>query len=72
MTIRFLGTPIEQIDQLCKEEPMVKVFINTYAVEYHPDGTAEVVQTGQFGSTIKSSKDLIQFDYEDMKSPTKG
>ena len=68
MTIKFLHTPIEQIDQLCKEEQIVKVTISTYQTElYKKDGTLALVKTAAFGQTIKSSKDLIQFDNEDMK-----
>ena len=67
MTIRFLGTPLSTIDRLCSEEEIVKVSISTYNVEHYPDGSAELVQTGEYGGRIKSSKDLVQFDYCDMK-----
>jgi hypothetical protein len=65
MKIRFLGVPIEQIDQLCNEEEIVKVSISTFKREVfgHPgqeSTTLEEVQTGEWGSTIRSSKDLIQ------------
>ena len=69
--IKFLHTPIEQIDRLCKEEEKVEVIINIYHTEYYRDGTSELSQTGGFGGTIKSSKDLIQFDNEDMKKISK-
>jgi hypothetical protein len=67
MTIKFLHTPLERIDQLCQEEEKVEVMINTYKTEYYNDGTSQEVQTGGFGGTIRSSKDLFQFDDEDMK-----
>jgi hypothetical protein len=71
MKIRFLGTPIEQIDQLIAEEEIVMVSIQTFKMEElgHIDGstTMERVQTGGWGIQIRSSKDLIQFvdDKED-------
>jgi hypothetical protein len=67
MTIKFLHTPLERIDRLCQEEEKVEVMINTYKIEYYSDGTSQEVQTGGFGGTIRSSKDLFQFDDEDMK-----
>jgi hypothetical protein len=67
MTIKFFHTPIEQIDRLCKEEQIVRIMISTYQVEALKDGTIVEIETGGFGGTIKSSKDLIQFDNEDMK-----
>ena len=42
LTIRFLGTPIEQFDKLCKEEEMVRITFSCYKVEeldYLLDGT---------------------------------
>ncbi|MGA7368143.1 MAG: hypothetical protein WBX01_03370 [Nitrososphaeraceae archaeon] len=68
MTIRFLhGTPLDQIDQLCKEEEMVKVSISCYHTEHYSDGTSELVLTSAWSSQIKSSKDLFQFDNKDMQ-----
>jgi hypothetical protein len=73
MTIKFLHTPIERIDQLCKEEEKVEVVINIYRTEHYNDGTpSQLVQKGGYGGTIKSSKDLIQFDDSDMKILSKG
>jgi hypothetical protein len=71
MGIKFLGTPIEQFDQLCREEEVVKVSVSCYHTEKNADGTEELVLSGAWGCQIKSSKDIIQFDYEDMKILTK-
>jgi hypothetical protein len=72
MKIRFLGVPLEHIDQLCNEEEIVKVTVSTFKREVfaHPGGegdTLEEVQTGGWGCSIRSSKDLVQFveDNED-------
>ena len=68
MAIRFLhGTPIEQIDRLCNEEEKVIIEISCYREEHYPDGTSEWVKTGGWGSQIRSSKDLFQYDNEDIK-----
>jgi hypothetical protein len=77
MKIRFLGTPLEHIDQLCNEEEIVKITVSTYKREVfaHPGGegdTLEEVQTGGWGCTIKSSKDLIQFVADDTKEDEYG
>ena len=69
--------PIERIDQLCKEEEKVKITINTYKTNlYYGDKTGlivnrELVQTGGYGTTIESSKDVFQFDNSDMKQLSK-
>jgi aminopeptidase-like protein len=71
--IRFPGVPLEHIDQLCSEEEIVKVSISTFKREImgHYDGsnngktTIEEVQTGGWGCSIRSSKDLIQFVEDD-------
>lgn len=69
MTIKFLHTPIEQIDQLCRDEEKVKVTIAVYNTEHYNDGSgpSALVKTSEWGQTIKSSMDLIQFDDSDMK-----
>jgi hypothetical protein len=77
MKIRFLGVPLEQIDQLCKEEEIVKVSISTYKREIfsHTGGegdTLEEVQTGGWGIQIRSSKDLIQFVGDETKEDEYG
>jgi hypothetical protein len=67
MAIRFLhGTPLNQIDRLCQEEEKVMIEISSYRLEYYPDGTIEWVKTGGWGSQIHSSKDLFQYDNEDI------
>lgn len=71
MTIRFLGNPLDQIDQLCREEEKVKVTISCHHTEVYNDGTSEEVLTSASTREIRSSKDLFQFDYEDMKLITK-
>lgn len=65
--------PVVRVSQtsftrLCEEEEKVEMMINTYRMEHYSDGSSEWVQTGGFGGTIRSSKDLFQFDNdEDMK-----
>jgi hypothetical protein len=69
MKIRFLGSPIEDIDRLISElenGEYVKISVSTHKREVfsHPGGegdTLEEVQTGGWSCTIRSSKDLIQF-----------
>jgi hypothetical protein len=69
MKIRFLGVPLEQIDQMISEledGEYVKVSLSKFKREVfsHPGGegdTLEEVQTGGWGCSISSSKDLIQF-----------
>lgn len=68
--IRFLGVPLEHIDQLCSEEEIVKVSISTYKREVfgHAGGegeTLEEVQTRGWGCEIRSSKDLVQLVDDD-------
>jgi hypothetical protein len=73
MKIRFLGSPIEHIDQLIselEEGEYVKVSVSTHKREVfsHPGGegdTLEEVQTGGWSCTIRSSKDLIEFVEDD-------
>ena len=70
MKIRFLGTPLEHIDQLCDEEQIVKITVSTFKREmltHYEDGktSIEEIQTGGWGVQIKSSKDLIQFIEDD-------
>jgi hypothetical protein len=77
MKILFLGVPLEQIDQLCKEEEIVKVSISTYKREItgHVGGegdTLEEVQTGGWGIQIRSSKDMIQFVSDDARDDEYG
>jgi hypothetical protein len=67
MTIYFLRMPLERIDQLCREEEEVEVWVNAYQTIHYPDGTIEKKQTGGWGATVKSSKDIFQFELEDMK-----
>ena len=45
----------------------MKVTIETFKTELFGDGTVQETQTGGYGRSIKSSKDIFQFDYEDMK-----
>jgi hypothetical protein len=59
MPEHLLTHPIEQIDRLCQEEEKVEIMINTYRMEHYSDGTSAWVQTGGFGRTIRSSKDLF-------------
>jgi hypothetical protein len=71
LTIRFLGTPIDQFDRLCKEEEKVTITISCFSTEEYNDGTpSELVLTFQESWQILSSKDIFQFDYEDMKMLT--
>ena len=80
MKIRFLGVPLEQIDQLISElddGEYVKVSISTFKREIigHVGGegdTLEEVQTGGWGCTIRSSKDMIQFVSDDTRDDEKG
>jgi hypothetical protein len=68
MTIRFLhGTPLEFSDRLCQEEQKVRIVVEVYRTETTDDGFAKDVIVSKFGSTIKSSKDLFQFDDEDIR-----
>lgn len=76
MTIRFLGTPIDQFDQLCREEEKVMITVSCYKTEElgfpntDVDGSATIeiedVLTGQWSQQIMSSKDIFQFDNEDI------
>jgi hypothetical protein len=75
-TIRFLHhIDPELIEHMCKNYDVVKVSIEAYDYEemIHPDGTdnpprkMEESLKQYLGSTIKSVKDLIQFDNSDMK-----
>ena len=51
---------------------MVKVTISAYNTEHYNDGTpSELVLTSERSQQIMSSKDLFQFDNEDMKLLTK-
>jgi hypothetical protein len=74
--IRFLHTiDPELIDHLCKTSDFVQVTIAAYNYEeiIHPDGTdkpprsMELSKTLGATSQIKSSKDIVQFNSEDMK-----
>lgn len=67
----WLGTPLEQFDQLCKEEERVKITVSCYTTEKYKDGTEEQILTGAWSQEIRSSKDIFQFDYEDMKLLTR-
>jgi hypothetical protein len=53
----------------------VKVTIAVYNTEHYNNdddtGPSALVKTCEWGQTIKSSKDLIQFDDSDMKKLTK-
>lgn len=64
---KFFHTPVEQIEQLCKEEEYVEVMINVYRTEHYSNGISEKVLIGAYGGRIKSWTDLIQFDDSDMK-----
>jgi hypothetical protein len=75
--VKFLGTPIEQFDELCREEEKVKITITCTKEEalYNHnsgiDGRGTTVEmedtiTVQWGQQIKSSKDIFEFvDDED-------
>jgi hypothetical protein len=75
MTIKFLHMPLEWIDQLCKEHEneLVMVSVECYErVQVTHDNDGSIVKTEEwptssFGVSIRSSKDLFQFDDEDMK-----
>jgi hypothetical protein len=72
MTIKFLHMPLEWIDQLCKEKEIVMVSVECYErvqVTHDNDGSivTEEWPTSSFGVSIRSSKDLFQFDDSDMK-----
>ena len=72
MGVKFLGTPIEQFDQLCKKEEIVKITIECfkreplYSHNTDVDGSAtmeiEELQTAGWSQQIKSSKDIFSFD----------
>ena len=73
MGVKFLGTPLEQFDQLCREEEKVVISVSCYKSEEtgYPNtdivdgGTTveiEEVLTAQWGQQIKSSKDIFSFD----------
>lgn len=65
MAIRFLGsTTLKEIDELCRNSDRTEIEINFYRYD---NGTNEMVQISGFGSTIRSSKDLFQFDNLDIK-----
>jgi hypothetical protein len=76
MGIRFLGTPIEQFDQLCKEAEKVMITVSCYKSEEtgYPntdvDGNATVeiedAQTGGWGRQIRSKRDIFEFDYDSL------
>ncbi len=55
------------IDQMCKEFDFVEVSFNAYDNEKYSDGTVYREQKAGLGAQIKSSKDVVQFDHEDMK-----
>jgi hypothetical protein len=81
MTIKFLHMPLNRIDQLCKEHEneneLVMVSIECYKrvpVIHHDteDNGIDIIKiedwlTSSYGCGIKSSKDVFQFDDEDMK-----
>ena len=79
MGIRFLGTPIEQFEQLIKEEEKVMITISCYKseelwtansdIDNHHGPTVEIEQvlTAQWGQQIKSAKDIFQFDGDAAK-----
>ena len=70
MVIRFLGLPLEQIDELCKHKE-VEITISCLQKESfkHTDGTTSIdkVLTSKVTTRIRNSQDLIQFDWEDIK-----
>jgi hypothetical protein len=73
MGVKFLGTPIEQFDQLCKEEEKVVITISCYKSDkeglVYPDSTItyEDILTSHYGRQIKSSKDIFSFDGDAAK-----
>ena len=78
MGIKFLGTPIEQFDQLIKEEEKVTITVSCFKSEemYYPgtdtDGVGHTMEvedtlTGQWSQQIMSSKDIFQFDGDAAK-----
>jgi hypothetical protein len=80
MTIRFLYyLDPELVDYMCNNHDVVEVTIAAYNYEEvltaNGDGTykrkMERTQKAGFGSTIKSSKDVVQFDNSDMKKLSK-
>jgi hypothetical protein len=70
MSIKFLHIPLEIIDRLCEEEEKVVILVNAYRTERHSDGTIEERLIAGWGATIRRSKDLFQFDNEDIKTRT--
>jgi hypothetical protein len=73
MTIKFLHMPLEWIDQFCKEHEneLVMVSVECYKRVQVTHDTGSIVTeewpTSSFGVSIRSSKDLFQFDDSDMK-----
>jgi hypothetical protein len=72
--------PLDKIDQLCKEHEneneLVMVSIECYkrvpVIHHTEDNGIDIIKieewlTSSFGRSIRSSKDLFQFDNEDMK-----
>jgi hypothetical protein len=66
--------PLDQIDQLikeCREEEFVMISVEVYKREQviHNDGVIkeEEALVSSYGCGIRSSKDVFQFDDEDMK-----
>ena len=73
MGIKFLGTPIEQFDQLCSEEDYITITISCYkkipSRDRNPEGlsTIDHVVSSQFETKVRSSKDIFQFDGDAAK-----
>jgi hypothetical protein len=65
LKVRFLGVPLEHLDQLIDQEEIVMINVQTFKMEEfgHTDGSTSVekVLTGGWGVQIKSSKDIFQF-----------
>ena len=73
MGVKFLGTPIEQFDQLCSEEDYITITISCYkkipSRDRNPEGLATIdhVVSSQFETKVRSSKDIFSFDGDAAK-----
>jgi hypothetical protein len=73
MIIRFLHMPLDRIDQLCKEHENELIMISVECYKQvqvtHDNGIVKTEEwlTSSFGYGIRSSKDVFQFNNEDMK-----
>jgi hypothetical protein len=71
--VKFLGTPIEQFERLCREEEKVTVVVSCFKSDkeglYHPDGTVthEDILVAQWGRRITSAKDIFTYDDEEVQ-----